>query len=457
MAEYNYKDADMLHAYVRRNKYRDNLSNTALHIYFEAMPELEKLKTGLCQQTTATYAEIAEYAAISIPTIGLALDALNGVLCAVKKGEPVKVKGGGVATVFRRFTIAELKDEKVAKKIKPQQSKLGEELKRVLNRRSIAYGNSVITPYWGLGKTGRLHSSSQDGKVNVQLESPEKRMGTIGATLPKGMTLYNIDYKQAEPSVIWHAMANGRYGLYTSDMYDRLASRLGISRDEAKKKLSALHYSSQSPVETVKRWPEATHEEFMLYAKALEEFREKLWQQGMCEKKGARRSVKTLYGSIIKPDRGEKDIHRGKILCWYARGTVADIMHRVCLEIISQEEAKRWKFMFQVHDSAYVISYPGYEDALVSIFKEIPARQGLYMDLDVKRVGETPLKNAVQLSKPVPTLNFSAWYYAQKKLKDKSAIDTPTPLPDLPTKEEAIEEMNNMYNETLREIAQDNE
>ena len=53
MAEYKYKEADMLHSYVRRNKYRDNLSNTALHIYFEAMPELEKLKTGLCQQTTA--------------------------------------------------------------------------------------------------------------------------------------------------------------------------------------------------------------------------------------------------------------------------------------------------------------------------------------------------------------------------------------------------------------------
>ena len=98
MNKYEYEDADKLHEYVRRCKYRNNLSNTALHIYFEGMPELEKKKTGLCQPTTASYAEIAEYASVSEPTIKAALEALNGILCSVDIGMPVK--NGGIATRF---------------------------------------------------------------------------------------------------------------------------------------------------------------------------------------------------------------------------------------------------------------------------------------------------------------------------------------------------------------------
>lgn len=113
--KYDYEECDKLHDFIRKLKYKNNISNTAMHIYFSAMPEIEKLKTGFCIKTHTTYREISEYANVSIPSIGLALEQLNMDLCDIDIGN--SINKGYTQTAFRRKTILELKENYLNDKI----------------------------------------------------------------------------------------------------------------------------------------------------------------------------------------------------------------------------------------------------------------------------------------------------------------------------------------------------
>lgn len=337
-----------LHNFVRSMGYKKGIKNTALHIYFQAMPELEMLKSGLCQSTTATYVEIAEYADIAIPSIKAALDSLSP-LCEIDIGQPVA--GGSQATRFRRFTIDELKSGKTYKKLKDERPQHALKLQDILNNRSFFYGASEITPSWGISHTGRLCSSNP----NIQSDSKEKRRQSITSGLRSGEVVFDIDYRRAEPTIIQHAAGY----IFDCDPYDKLKDILDISRDDAKAKLNSLNYVSTAPESVLERWSPVAKAEFSQYAKALQALKEKLWIDGNPQN-GKRRFVKTLCGSIIESKRCDKT-HRGKILCWLAQGTVADIINEVCLEVVEQEQRNGWRLMFPVHDSAYIIGKPEHD------------------------------------------------------------------------------------------------
>lgn len=381
--KYLYEDADELHNFVRKMNYREKLNNTALHIYFSAMPELEKKKGGFCQPTTATYKEIAKFACISVPSIKPALDQLNGTLCETDIGKSLKAEKQ--ATRFRRYTIKELQNEELYQKLKNERPQHALELQRILADRRFIYGDTEIKPYWSIGKTGRLNSS----KPNILGNPEDKRSQNICHGLQPGEVLFDIDYKQAEPTVIQHA-ANF---YFDCDPYQKLGDILGIPRDEAKEKLNMLHYVSTDPVKILKKyWTPEAAAVFMPYAEALQKLRQDIWTTGKPQGKGKRRFVKTLGGSIIEAERGNPP-HRGQILGWYAQGTIADILNPVCLEIIKQEQSKGWRFIFPVHDSAYVIGKPEHEVELKKIFKRMARNIGLDLSVEITKHQSMLLKN----------------------------------------------------------------
>ena len=111
----NFTNAD----YEKNDKLRDftmkldsfkNLSNTAKHIYAHGMPRLENEKTGLFKETITSYRELANYSYVSVPSIGKALDELNGTFCDIEKGIALNCQ---IKTSFRRYTIKELKSKGV--------------------------------------------------------------------------------------------------------------------------------------------------------------------------------------------------------------------------------------------------------------------------------------------------------------------------------------------------------
>lgn len=372
---YDHEAADKLHDFVRNMNYREKINNTAQHIYFLAMPELERMNTGIFQPTTATYKEIAKYACISIPSIKNALELLNGNLCEICIGQPIK--SGKTATRFRRYTIQELQAGKTYQKLKNERPQPALDLKKILADRSFIYGDTEIKPYWSISKTGRLCSKTP----NVQGNPEDKRPQNICRGLKPGEILFNLDYKQAEPTVIQHA-ANFSFDC---DPYQNLGDILGIPREQAKTKLNMLHYAGADPAKTLEKyWKPEAITAFMPYAEALRKLREKLWTAGTPQGKGKRRFVKTLGGSIIESERGDPP-HQGTILSWYAQGTIADILNQVCLEIIKAETRKGWRFIFPVHDSVYIIGKPEHEAELKEIFLKMPQKYGLTLNVTITK------------------------------------------------------------------------
>ena len=371
---YDYPNCVKLHDFVRSMGYRKTLNNTALHIYFAGMPELERMKTGLCQPTSATYKDIAEYSNISIPGIKDALIQLNGSLCEIDIGQSLKAEK--LATRFRRYTIQDLKNGKSYQKLKNERPQPALDLQKILTDRPFIYGNTSIKPSWSVGQTGRLYSRSPQ----VQGDSKNTRQQNICRGLLQGEVLFDLDYKRAEPTVVQHATSFS----FASDPYDLLSDIRHITRDEAKTELNKLNYSPIDPVKIIEQWSPVDQAKFMPYAEAIHQLREKLWTDGAPQGKGKLHFVKTLCGSIIEAERG-KPPHRGQILSWYAQGTIADILNSVCLEVIKAEPHKGWRFVFPMHDAAYIIGKPEHESELKEIFLKMPQKFGINLEVDVKK------------------------------------------------------------------------
>lgn len=367
---YSYDEADKLHNFVRKMSYFKKLNNTALHIYFQGMYELEKKTTGLCQPTTASYREIAKYSNVSFQSIKKALDVLNGKLCDIDIGQPRKSEK--IATRFRRYTIKELQDGNIYQKLKNERPLPALKLQEIMRTRELIYNGEIVKPLWSIAKTGRLYTSNP----NVQNIPKGKRYACLAQGLKDGEVVFNIDYRKAEPSVLKHTMKFES----ESDQYDTLNDILGITRNEAKIKLNSLHYISIDPIKIVETWPSNAQHLFMPYAEALHNFREKLWIESKPEGKG-QRAIKTLCGSIIIADRGNAP-HKGKLVNWYAQGSVSDLLNQVCIDIIEEESSEGWRFLYPLHDAALVIGKPEQSNKLKEIFERIPQRYGLNMQVD---------------------------------------------------------------------------
>lgn len=342
--EYDHIKATKLENFVRmKTEYRQQLGIPAMHVYF-AISYLEQKGLGVCQPTNATYKQLREAAFISQKAIRPALEKLNGVLCEIKIGTPIK--GGKKATIIRRYTLAELISGKASKKIIDHTPKHAKQLAKIMKKRTFVYdADSECNPYWNPTRTGRISSS----RPPVQNDPPRQRIANLKRGCGKGESLIHCDIERAEPTVIQHLIGY----VFESDPYELAIRLLDVPRREAKKKINSLAYCKDA-VRVVEYWPKAAQEAFMPYAEALDSFKSNLWKD--TKPKGrARRFVITLGGSKIYAETGG-DHHRGTVFNWMAQGTIAEIINKASLHIIDGEEVEGdWRFCFPEHDAVYVI------------------------------------------------------------------------------------------------------
>lgn len=367
---YNFEAAAKLENYVRAKAYRQSLSKSAMHLYF-ALPHLEQKQLGLCAPITANYKTLAKAAFLSAPKLKKPLQELNGTLCEVETGHPIK--GGKIATRIRRYSLPDLMNGKARRRLIDYEPPEALHLAELLNSRTFTYGtNPACRPFWNVSRTGRI----QAARPAVQNDPEQKRIESLCAGLKPGQVLISCDYKAADPTVLQAAIGYH----FASDLYALLADLNGTDREEAKKQINMLAYAA-SAVAIVKHWTPEAQAAFTDYAEALDQYKEKLWQAGRPRNK-QRRFVHTLGGSKITADKGDPP-HRGTVLNWQIQGTVSDVLNAACLKIIELETSKDWKLCFPEHDSVYVIGTPEQAAEIGQIMEDEAARLKLPLRVTV--------------------------------------------------------------------------
>lgn len=340
--KYDYDANTSLCNFVRM-KYRNHLSNGAMQIYLLGMPFLEQRKSGFCKTVIASYEEIGNAACKDYSGLKKLLLELKKYLCDIQFGSN---KGKKIATTIRRYTIAELSERIKQTGLTDNEPAHAKELSAILENRIFVYGTDLAcNPFWNIKKTGRIYSKDP----HVQGDSKEKRGGNLLYGLKDEQFLFDVDIKHAEPSIIQQVIG---YSFDNKDPYNLYAGIMQIPRDMAKQEINMLAYCEKA-VRVVEHWKPELQKWFMSYAQELDKYKEKLWESGK-PFKPLRRFVDTLGNTRIFADKGKRT-HRGQLMNWHIQGTVADIINVACLEVISLENEKGWRFLFPVHDSFYVI------------------------------------------------------------------------------------------------------
>jgi hypothetical protein len=369
---FDFESALKLENYVRK-RYRNQLSNGALTFYLCAFRPLEIDGLGLCQPITANYQTLAEYGIRSDSRIREVLNKLNGVLCEVEIGKAIMQ--GKEATRLRRYTLHELMKGEPQRKLIDYTPVEAKRLVEILRSRAFVYGDeTACRPHWNVTKTGRVQSA----RPHVQNDPENMRISNLCCGLGPGEVLINADYKSAEPTLIQSAIGFS----FDCEPYEKASSLLGISREAAKIEVNSLAYQSDS-VKALSFWNNPTAaREFKAYARALTEYKNKLWKSGE-PKNNKRRYTNTLAGRKIDADRGKR-VHRGQVLSWQIQGTVADILNAACLEIIEQESSRGWRLCFPEYDAAYVIGKPEQAKEVGRILEAEAARLNLPLKAMIK-------------------------------------------------------------------------
>ncbi len=374
---FDFEKAAKLENYVRK-RYRNQFKNGTLSFYLCAFQPLERAGPGLCQPITKGHRKLAEAGFISKDSVKKYLFELNGILCEVVNGSPIKEEA--LATQIRRYSLHELMNGEPKRKLIDYAPADARELAEILYSRTFVYGKeTTCRPSWSVLKSGRVQSTSP----NVQGDPEQKRVRNLCAGLQPGQVLIYADYKQAEPTLIQQAIGYS----FDSDPYQKAADLLGIDRKSAKPKVNSLAYHPNSKA-ALSFWKCPTAEkEFLPYVEALTAYRENLFLNGE-PRNNKRRFVNTLSGRKIEADKGNA-AHRGQILSWQIQGTVADILNAACLKIIELESSKGWKLCFPEHDAAYVIGQPEHAEEIKDILEAEAARlkQSLTVETEVYKAG----------------------------------------------------------------------
>ena len=369
--EYSHAESAKLENFVRiKSEYRQQLGIPAMHLYF-ALPYLERKGWGLHQPITATYRQLKKAAFLTQKAIKPALEQLDGVLCEVQIGVPIKV--GKKATQIRRYTITELLSGKASKKIIDHTPEHAQKIASIMRDRTFVYGDDPeCQPYWNPTRTGRITSS----RPPVQNDPEKVRAANLKRGCAEDEVLIHCDIERAEPTVIQHLSGY----TFESDPYELAESLLNVPRSEAKGKVNMLAYCEYA-VRVVRHWPKDAQAAFMPYAEALDTFKVKLWADTKPQGR-SRRFVTTLGGSRVYAETGGSH-HRGSIFNWVVQGTVADIINEASLRIIDGEEVEGdWRFCFQQHDSVYVIGKKKHAPTIAKMIEQ--AGEGLGIALKMK-------------------------------------------------------------------------
>jgi hypothetical protein len=358
-----------------------------MQIYLLGIPFFERQQKGCCREIHVTYENLSYHSGVT-GKMNEHLTRLRDLgLIEFQPGEQRRNR----PTQIRRLSTDELKRSPDQKINAPDHALA---LAEILNVRSFFYGNQIIQPTWKAAKTGRILSS----KPNVQGDNKERRGRCLKSGLKKNEFLFELDFKQAEPTIILNRLKTD--GLFTEnfegDIYEQLARQHNANspqthwdREQAKAKLNGLAYTRKGTcshkVETY--WGLPQDSVFRRYAAALDQLRDKLFEQGRGQDQ-LRRHVQTIGGTIIQKDvRESKQVKRGQVLSWYAQGSVADIANRITKKLLEEEKKGRLKFYFPVHDSFYI---SGQDETLGDRLKRkmenyVQKRYGLNLTVTTKK------------------------------------------------------------------------
>jgi hypothetical protein len=329
---------------------------------------LQSVENEPSEPVTMKLQDIAKIIPFDRGNLSKQLERLKGHgLIDYDAGEPLK--RGGLATRFRRLRIDEIEKGNIIHQLKQEKMKSAVELSRILQTRDIL---------WNGAKKKLTPSISRTGRVSTSLSNAEKkdRAEKLLCNLEENEILIEVDYKQAEPTVILKSID---YQFPFSDPYNELARAENISRDEAKKKLNSLSYIEGSPSRMILQWKDRSKELFSEYAGKLEQKRDELWKTSKAKPRGS----KTLTGYFVKAVSGEEP-HKGQIFNWCIQGTVSDILNISCLEVIRQEKNHGWKLLYPLHDSAFIICKKDDPEKIKKIFEDTANLKNIPLKVEVK-------------------------------------------------------------------------
>lgn len=149
-------------------------------------------------------------------------------LIEYEAGEPLK--RGGLATRIRRLTINEIEKGKAIQQLKQEKMTSAVELSKILKARFVLWNGEKKSVFKSISKTGRVFTSLSTAKKEFRAEN-------LLCNIGENEILVEVDYKQAEPTVISKLIG---YEFPFSDPYKELARAENISRDEAKTMSSCI-------------------------------------------------------------------------------------------------------------------------------------------------------------------------------------------------------------------------
>jgi predicted transcriptional regulator len=346
------------------NRFKGNVKKGDLTLFLC----LQMIEKEPCEPVTMKLQDIAKIIPFDRGNLSKQLKRLKEHgLIDYEAGEPLK--RGGLATSFKRLTINEIESGKMNQKIKKEKMTSAVELSKILQTRDILWNGEKkkLTP--SISRTGRIYTSLSNAEKKDRVEN-------LLCNLKENEILIEVDYKQAEPTVILKSID---YQFSFSDPYNELARAENISRDEAKKKMNSLSYIEGSPSKMILQWKDRSKELLSEYAEKLEAKRDELWEISKAKPRGS----KTLTGHFIKAVKGD-EIHKGTIFNWCIQGTVSDILNISCLEVIRQEKNHGWKLLYPLHDSAFIICKKDDPEKIKKIFEDTANLKNIPLKVEVK-------------------------------------------------------------------------
>jgi hypothetical protein len=372
--QYNYYENDKLNKYVKQ-QYKNMGKSLLLYLY--GLHELEKQQCGLCQPITATHEKLANNSFLSAPTIGKYLLSLwQAGLIEYIPGEQGKRTGN--ASRIRRRAIKELTGN-LAIQLTDYTTATAKQIADILNNRTLNFNSEVITPLYNPKRTGRIYATG------ILVNKPEKYLkDNLSRGIPAGQYLFYTDYSKAEPTILKHRLEQRGFKAICDDPYKLLSEHLKITRNEAKSKVNSLAYS-ESAMAIIKHWALPADHYFNRYAKALDQYKDYLWELGTPVKNKKRRHCRTLGGTLIEKNKSES-IHKGKLLNWQIQGTVAEVMNNVILEVINLEKEKNWTFLIPVHDAVYIKTDYDCKDEIVEIMERNAKKLNIPLKVKAEKI-----------------------------------------------------------------------
>lgn len=358
-----------------RKYFRGRLRKPCLAFLLLALRDGERIGAGFGRPVVANFWKLADWGLINKNSVGRHLREASGIAIELKKGQAL-IKGA--ATQIRRMSIEEMEKINMKTTLRDHTPQLAETVAARLRERGIPWGDETVRPQLAIAKTGRIYTS----RPNIQGDG--QRLGKIAAGLPVGWCAIELDFRQAEPTVLRHILKQEALftGVWPDDIYQSLATVCGKTRDEAKETFLSIMYSPNTKA-ALRNLGTVLEDPFWgRLADAVERLKERLWSKSK-PRKGGRRFTTTLCGTRMEALKGES-MHKGKLLSWVLQGTVADILNQATADLLAREAAGGWQVLCPVHDSVIVTAPNENTTEMEGILAAAAQKNGLQLQVRPK-------------------------------------------------------------------------